>query len=512
MEEVPEDQAGWENTLTPSERGSAFSLVLALEEDSSKTKFSLGVKEAKMMCPLWPLHIVLMYLMALCPLWYVTCQIVAKASKFSAKFTPGELSSLYMQNSQTVGVSTRDLSDMEIKNSIIRAIVSDQAVAYVPDSEVIFTKSKEDLNDIWNGSFNITGNFLGFTSVKICVTDKNGPQNVCTKMSDEMKVKVLRKPRFIDHVFTGSVIILVSVIFINFGCALDVNSLKQAILRPIGPLIGLLSHFLFLPLISFGLGELLFPGESGSSMRLGLFFTGISPAGGASNIWTYSLGGNLNLSVTMTAVSTLASFVMIPLWVFTLGPVIFSKGTMGVPYTRILTSGAGLIIPLTIGYIIQRNCKRLSAIMVRILKPFSALLIIFIVVFATVTNMYLFQLFSWEIIIAGIGLPFLGYLAGLISGKLFRQPPEDVLAISIETGVQNTGIAIFLLKFCLPQPLADLTTVIPVCVALMTPLPLLILLAARKILFAESKKEKVTTSTDDTLPCLEKLKSPNTRY
>lgn len=43
-------------------------------------------------------------------------------------------------------------------------------------------------------------------------------------------------------------------------------------------------------------------------MRLGLFFTGISPAGGASNIWTVTLGGNLNLSITMTAISTLFSF------------------------------------------------------------------------------------------------------------------------------------------------------------------------------------------------------------
>ena len=63
-----------------------------------------------------------------------------------------------------------------------------------------------------------------------------------------------------------------------------------------------------------------------------------------------------------------------------------------------------------------------------------------------------------QIMVAGIGLPFLGYLAGLLMGTACKQKPEDVMAISIETGVQNTGIAIFLLKFCLPQPAADLTT------------------------------------------------------
>lgn len=43
-------------------------------------------------------------------------------------------------------------------------------------------------------------------------------------------------------------------------------------------------------------------------MQIGIFFTGISPSGGASNMWTLLLGGNLNLSIAMTALSTLAAF------------------------------------------------------------------------------------------------------------------------------------------------------------------------------------------------------------
>lgn len=58
--------------------------------------------------------------------------------------------------------------------------------------------------------------------------------------------------------------------------------------------------------ISYGFGVLLFPNDI--NMQLGMFFTGVSPGGGASNIWTYVLGGNLNLSITMTTISTLAAF------------------------------------------------------------------------------------------------------------------------------------------------------------------------------------------------------------
>lgn len=209
-------------------------------------------------------------------------------------------------------------------------------------------------------------------------------------------------------------------------------------------------------------------------MQLGMFFTGVSPAGGASNIWTVVLDGNMDLSVTMTTISTLAAFGMIPLWLFTLGKVIFDQGDIQVPYSQISTYAIALVIPLGIGFLISRYMKKVSTFLVRILKGFSGLLLLFIVVFAIVTNLYLFELFSWEvskshcgsgnllklrqIVVAGMGLPYLGYFLGYAMAKVLKQPPPDCLAIAIETGIQNTGIAIFLLRFTLPQPQGDLTT------------------------------------------------------
>lgn len=55
----------------------------------------------------------------------------------------------------------------------------------------------------------------------------------------------------------------------------------------------------------------------------------------------------------------------------------------------------------------------------------------------------------------------------------FKREYEDRLAIAVEAGIQNTGIAIFILRFALGQPQADLTTVVPVSVAIMTPFPLM---------------------------------------
>lgn len=88
---------------------------------------------------------------------------------------------------------------------------------------------------------------------------------------------------------------------------------------------------------------------------------------------------------------------MMPLWLFTLGATIFNEGELVIPYARIGYVVIGLIVPLCIGLMIQRYLPSVARILVRILKTCSSLLITFIIVFAIVTNLYLFQLFTWQV-------------------------------------------------------------------------------------------------------------------
>lgn len=176
---------------------------------------------------------------------------------------------------------------------------------------------------------------------------------------------------------------------------MSLSTIKDILRKPVGPLICFVCQFLFMPLAAYGLGLALFP--NAHEMALGLFFVGISPGGGASNMWTLLLAGNLNLSLAMTTISTLAAFGMMPLWIFSLGKTIFDRANLGVPYARIASMAAGLLIPLAIGLLIQRFMPRTTRILVRIMKPLSLILIIFIVIFAIITNFYIFKLFSWQV-------------------------------------------------------------------------------------------------------------------
>lgn len=69
------------------------------------------------------------------------------------------------------------------------------------------------------------------------------------KMQQEIPITVIRKERVVDHVFTGSIILLVSLIYINFGCALNWSELKNHLKKPIGPVIGCVGQFIIMPLV-----------------------------------------------------------------------------------------------------------------------------------------------------------------------------------------------------------------------------------------------------------------------
>ncbi|XP_066997511.2 ileal sodium/bile acid cotransporter isoform X2 [Anabrus simplex] len=399
-------------------------------------------------------------------------------SSWEVTYEPENLLQIPVENETIVKFYTSDLTPDEVNHGVVTLISKDIHESVILPVNRIWVLSEEHIKMNWSSNFTVIANFLGYANIHLEMRNKVDESLI--KISNPFNVTVVRRERVIDKVFTYSVATLASVIYINFGCAVDWTILKRTLKRPIGPVIGFVSQFLFMPVISFFLAKILFPEQV--AMQLGMFFTGVSPAGGASNIWTYALGGNLNLSITMTTISTLAAFVMMPAWIFTVGRLIFASGKMTIPYARIAEIATGLIIPLGIGFIIQWRLPRLSKLMVRILKPFATLLIAFIVIFAIITNLYLFKLFSWQIIVAGLGLPWLGYFCGSVIAKILRQPAGDILAIAIETGTQNTGISIFMLRFSLGQPEADLTTVIPVAVAIMTPIPMITFFILKKIL------------------------------
>ena len=122
--------------------------------------------------------------------------------------------------------------------------------------------------DNWSFIFNITGKFLGFTKVRAGI--KSRDKVLAEKTID---VSIVRKKTIESKVFSYSVAVLVSLAYINMGCAMDLHVVRETLKKPIGPMVGFLCQYLIMPLLSYGLGFLF--GANSAAMRLGLFVTGL---------------------------------------------------------------------------------------------------------------------------------------------------------------------------------------------------------------------------------------------
>ncbi|VDN14441.1 unnamed protein product [Dibothriocephalus latus] len=230
----------------------------------------------------------------------------------------------------------------------------------------------------------------------------------------------------------------------------------------------------------------------------GLFIIGSAPGGGASNVWTRLLGSDLNLSITMTLISSLAALGMIPLLFVTLGNLIKPLSVSRLPYGLITAQILAIFLPVVGSLLMRRFCPSLADKLRLGMRSTALIFLLYVIIFGSVAYLPIYRLMARYPLLLAVGaiLPFTGYLIGFIFAKLLCCPWPLVTAIAIETGVQNSGVAILILINAMPQPEGDLGVIMPIIVALMTPLPLICIFLVRLVVGLIKRKEAKVSSTE----------------
>lgn len=339
-----------------------------------------------------------------------------------------------------------------------------------------------------NITFGVHGKFLGKTWLKMFGNFselKQSPKQYDLvregniNLSDwyELPVKyeltVSRVESALSHSFTGMVIIIVCLANVVMGCKTEPHVVKEVLKKPVGPLTGMFAQFVLMPLIALAV---IYIFTFDPANALGFFAMACSPGGSASNAYTYLLAGDVSLSVTMTLCSTILSLGIMPLWLFTVGTKILYRAEVQIPYTNILTSLVGLVIPVGIGMVIQWKKPTWAKYIAMTIRPIMVIFFVLVFTVGVYSNLYIFKLMQDKpvILLAGALVPYIGFLFGGLVAIITRQSWKQVRTISIETGIQNTGIAIVLLKVSLPAPDNDISIVAPIASAIFTPIPMLI--------------------------------------
>ena len=241
-------------------------------------------------------------------------------------------------------------------------------------------------------------------------------------------------PSLLEGIRPTTINYLLGVVMFGMGLTLSLKDFKVVFSHPRDVLTGCLAQFTIMPLLAYALARLFRLDEA---LALGVVLVGCCPGGTASNVITYLAKGDLALSVGMTGVSTLLAPLLTPLLTWALA----GKSVDVDVASMFLSILWVVIVPIIAGLLVKRLWPRFTEQATDYLPAFSSLAIAFIVAIIIAANAE--QLLTGGLVIVlvvmlhnvcGLGL---GYVIGQLLG--LASPKKK--AISIEVGMQNSGLA-----------------------------------------------------------------------
>lgn len=228
--------------------------------------------------------------------------------------------------------------------------------------------------------------------------------------------------------------LLLGIIMFGMGLTLKFKDFKQVVKAPKEVITLAVAQYTIMPLIAVGLAFLF---QLPPEIAIGVILVGCSPGGTSSNVMTFLAKGNMALSVTATSVTTLLAPIVTPALTLLLAsawlPVSFSA--MFISIIQIV------LVPIALGVAVQYLLGSRVEQAVGVLPLISVIGIIGVIT-AVVSNNVENILTSGLLIFAVVILHnLLGYLTGFLLGKVLRFDLRDTKTLSIEIGMQNSGLA-----------------------------------------------------------------------
>jgi bile acid:Na+ symporter, BASS family len=252
------------------------------------------------------------------------------------------------------------------------------------------------------------------------------------------------------HFSSGSLTALnICLAVIMFGVALDikVEHFTQLLNQKKAVFTGLFSQFVLLPLFTVILVTVL-PISNG--MALGMLLVAACPGGNVSNFFSQMARGHVALSVTLTAFSSLAAFIITPLnFLFCASLVPSLAGelkSLEIDFLTLMINMVSiLLIPLLLGMWVSANYVSLSKKIAGPIRILSMIMLTAFIVIAVMNNMdgfaaYLGDVF-WIVLLHNGSALFLSYYLS----RMLNNGEAVSRTVAIETGIQNSGLALILI-------------------------------------------------------------------
>ena len=251
--------------------------------------------------------------------------------------------------------------------------------------------------------------------------------------------------------FSPSSLMLLNAILavVMFSIALDLRlaDFTRLAKAPKPLLTGLVSQFLVLPALTFGLVVALNPPPS---IALGLILVAACPGGNISNFITHRAGGNAALSVSLTAFSTVGAILLTPLNIAFWGSLYrptreILRATAIDPVQVAITVGFMLVLPLLAGITLNERRRVLALRLKRPMQNLSMAIFVAFVVLALAANWSYFLGYAHHVAALVFAHNALALGAGYATASIAGLSEFDRRSVTIETGIQNSGLGLVLI-------------------------------------------------------------------
>jgi BASS family bile acid:Na+ symporter len=247
----------------------------------------------------------------------------------------------------------------------------------------------------------------------------------------------------------GLWVLNITLAIIMFGVALGITieDFKRLFKNPKILFTGIISQFILLPFVTFIFIKLVNPMPS---IALGMMMVAACPGGNISNFMTQMAKGNAALSISLTAFATLVSLVMTPFnlsfWGNLYAPTAEILQTVELdPLELVKLVTLILGIPLIIGMLVRKYKEALAHKLQKLLKPLSLVIFMLFIVIAFYDNLSIFMNYVHYVLILVIAHNLLALLLGFYFAKAMKLSYKDQKTLSIETGIQNSGLGLLLI-------------------------------------------------------------------
>ena len=266
-------------------------------------------------------------------------------------------------------------------------------------------------------------------------------KKLCHYISEYMGVLVLAAallalafPSVLGQVPTKVINYLLGVVMFGMGLTLNLKDFRIVFSRPKDVIVGCLAQFTVMPLLAWGLARLF---QLDEALALGVVLVGCCPGGTASNVITYLAKGDLALSVGMTGVSTVLAPLLTPLLTLLLAGESIHVDVAGMLLSILWV----VILPIVLGLIIKSLWPKFTEKAMDYLPAFSSVAIAFTVSIVISANASKLLASGFLIILVVMCHNLFGLGLGYLIGRLLGMSEPKKRAVSIEVGMQNSGLA-----------------------------------------------------------------------